>query len=150
MCHHHRNKIHNNLKGNKIESTVSIISNLSSEAVFHQNSSHVIEADLLKDLEECEENRSNKQKNKLILDVMEIDDAVSIDSPSSGKKEPQSIDSNFNNVHKCPKCGNEDFNEIHEELDKTNIIMTYPRLYGTKFHCDKCDTEWNSRNDLTI
>ncbi len=31
---------------------------------------------------------------------------------------------------------------IHEEIDKTNIIMAYPRIYGKKYKCGVCGTQW--------
>ena len=33
---------------------------------------------------------------------------------------------------KCPKCGEENRNLIHEFIDKTNIISDYPRVYGKR------------------
>ncbi|MFX1398077.1 MAG: hypothetical protein ACFFAS_13655 [Promethearchaeota archaeon] len=46
---------------------------------------------------------------------------------------------------KCPKCGNQKKKLIHEELDKTNIIMAYPRLYGKKYRCGECGSNWRIR-----
>ncbi len=43
---------------------------------------------------------------------------------------------------KCPKCGNQRKALIHEELDKNNIIMSYPRMYGKKYRCGECRSEW--------
>jgi chromosome segregation ATPase len=43
---------------------------------------------------------------------------------------------------KCPKCGNQRKALIHEELDKNNIIMSYPRMYGKKYRCGECGSEW--------
>jgi len=43
---------------------------------------------------------------------------------------------------KCPKCGNQRKALIHEELDKSNIIMSYPRMYGKKYRCGECGSEW--------
>jgi ribosomal protein S27AE len=43
---------------------------------------------------------------------------------------------------KCPNC-NEDRKEmIHESIDKTNVIMSSPRVYGKKYKCGRCGTEW--------
>ncbi|TFG05281.1 MAG: hypothetical protein EU539_09535, partial [Promethearchaeota archaeon] len=39
---------------------------------------------------------------------------------------------------KCPKCGNEDKLMIHESVDKSNIILDYPRMYGKKYRCGLC------------
>ena len=40
----------------------------------------------------------------------------------------------------CPKCGNK--SKIREMLDKTNIILAYPKMYGKKYRCGQCGTEW--------
>ena len=45
-------------------------------------------------------------------------------------------------VRKCPACGNQRKALIHEELDKNNIIMSYPRMYGKKYRCGECGGEW--------
>ncbi|MFX1376194.1 MAG: hypothetical protein ACFFA0_10300 [Promethearchaeota archaeon] len=42
----------------------------------------------------------------------------------------------------CPICGNTFKAFIHEIIDKTNIIMAYPRVYGKKYKCGKCGREW--------
>ncbi len=46
---------------------------------------------------------------------------------------------------KCPKCGNDDKHMIHESVDKSNIIMDYPRVYGKKYSCGKCGTIWREQ-----
>ncbi|MFW9948015.1 MAG: hypothetical protein ACFFDX_14420, partial [Candidatus Odinarchaeota archaeon] len=46
---------------------------------------------------------------------------------------------------KCPKCGNEDKMLIHESIDKGNIILDYPRMYGKKYHCGQCGIEWREK-----
>ena len=43
---------------------------------------------------------------------------------------------------KCPNCGNPNPASIHEQVDKTRIIMESPRMYGKKFICGECGTEW--------
>ncbi|MBD3215755.1 MAG: hypothetical protein GF311_24295 [Candidatus Lokiarchaeota archaeon] len=45
----------------------------------------------------------------------------------------------------CPNCGEENMNMIHESTDKSNIIMDYPRVYGKKYKCGKCGTEWREK-----
>ncbi|MFX0104879.1 MAG: hypothetical protein ACFE75_05270 [Candidatus Hodarchaeota archaeon] len=42
----------------------------------------------------------------------------------------------------CPVCGNIRHIYIHEELDKTNIILDYPRIYGKKYKCGSCGGQW--------
>lgn len=46
---------------------------------------------------------------------------------------------------KCPKCFNENKSMIHETVDKTNIILDYPKMYGRKFKCGECGTEWREK-----
>ena len=43
---------------------------------------------------------------------------------------------------KCPNCGNPNPASIHEQVDKTRIIMESPRMYGKKYICGECGTEW--------
>jgi len=43
---------------------------------------------------------------------------------------------------KCPTCFNTNKKFIREFTDKSNIIMQYPRIYGKKFKCGICRTEW--------
>ena len=41
---------------------------------------------------------------------------------------------------KCPSCGDE--SSIHEVVDKSIILMAYPRIYGKKKYCGHCGYEW--------
>jgi len=42
---------------------------------------------------------------------------------------------------KCPSCG--DQSSIHEVIDKSLILMDYPRIYGKKKYCGSCGLEWH-------
>jgi len=42
----------------------------------------------------------------------------------------------------CPSCDNSHHKSIYEEIDKTHIMMDYPRIYGKKFKCGNCGQEW--------
>ncbi|MEJ2294272.1 MAG: hypothetical protein P8Y23_05835, partial [Candidatus Lokiarchaeota archaeon] len=46
---------------------------------------------------------------------------------------------------KCPNCGNENKALIHESVDKGNIILDYPRMYGKKYRCGECGLEWREK-----
>lgn len=46
---------------------------------------------------------------------------------------------------KCPKCSNEDKGMIHESVDKSNIILDYPRMYGKKYRCGLCGCLWREK-----
>ena len=34
---------------------------------------------------------------------------------------------------------------IHESIDKTNIILDYPRMYGKKYKCGLCGVMWREK-----
>ena len=42
----------------------------------------------------------------------------------------------------CPVCGNTRKGSIQEIVDKTHIILDYPRMYGKKLKCGACGQEW--------
>lgn len=46
---------------------------------------------------------------------------------------------------KCPSCNEENKYMLHEETDKTVIIMDYPKVYGKKYKCGKCGTIWREK-----
>ena len=46
---------------------------------------------------------------------------------------------------KCPECKNDNPLMIHESVDKSNIILDYPRVYGRKYKCGSCGVEWREK-----
>jgi len=46
---------------------------------------------------------------------------------------------------KCPECDNDNPLMIHESVDKSNIILDYPRVYGKKYHCGECGVQWREK-----
>jgi len=46
---------------------------------------------------------------------------------------------------KCPKCGMDNKLKIHESVDKTNIVLDYPRVYGKKYKCGQCGVTWREK-----
>ena len=46
---------------------------------------------------------------------------------------------------RCPKCAEESKSMIHESIDKSNIILDYPRVYGKKYKCGSCGIEWREK-----
>ncbi|TET57891.1 MAG: hypothetical protein E3J52_09445 [Promethearchaeota archaeon] len=46
---------------------------------------------------------------------------------------------------KCPECGTDDPHMIHESVDKSNIILDYPRIYGKKYLCGQCGIQWREK-----
>jgi len=43
---------------------------------------------------------------------------------------------------RCPTCNNGNQRYIRELTDKSNILMQNPKLYGKKYKCGICTTEW--------
>lgn len=43
---------------------------------------------------------------------------------------------------KCPVCGNSNIKLIREVVDKTIILLDYPKVYGKKLTCLECGGEW--------
>ena len=70
---------------------------------------------------------------------------------SAGPGIPGSVDDSILTIEKpegrrkCPKCGLEDKLMIHETVDKSNIILDYPRVYGKKYKCGSCGIEWREK-----
>jgi hypothetical protein len=46
---------------------------------------------------------------------------------------------------KCPECGIDDPHMIHESVDKSNIVLDYPRVYGKKYLCGQCGCIWREK-----
>jgi hypothetical protein len=46
---------------------------------------------------------------------------------------------------RCPECFTDDPNMIHESVDKSNIILDYPRVYGKKYLCGQCGVQWREK-----
>jgi hypothetical protein len=46
---------------------------------------------------------------------------------------------------KCPECDTDDPHMIHESIDKSNIILDYPRVYGKKYTCGQCGCLWREK-----
>ncbi|MFX0075012.1 MAG: hypothetical protein ACFE96_06185 [Candidatus Hermodarchaeota archaeon] len=74
-----------------------------------------------------------------------------ISASSAGPGIPGSVDDSILTIEKpegrrkCPKCGIEDKLMIHESVDKSNIILDYPRVYGKKYKCGSCGIEWREK-----
>lgn len=70
-------------------------------------------------------------------------------SPSSAS--PKKVDDSILTIdkhegrRKCPKCDTEIKTMIHETIDKSNIILDYPRIYGKKYKCGQCGQEWREK-----
>lgn len=70
---------------------------------------------------------------------------------SAGPGIPGQVDDSIMTIEKpegrrrCPKCNIEDKSLIHESVDKSNIILDYPRIYGKKYKCGQCGIEWREK-----
>ncbi|MFO8020153.1 MAG: hypothetical protein R6U96_16130 [Promethearchaeia archaeon] len=45
----------------------------------------------------------------------------------------------------CPRCDESSKDMIHESVDKGNIILDYPRMYGKKYRCGSCGCVWREK-----
>ncbi|MCK4286517.1 MAG: hypothetical protein KAX18_09965 [Candidatus Lokiarchaeota archaeon] len=68
--------------------------------------------------------------------------------PSTGRSEIETgsnrsglVIENSVGRRKCPGCG--DIGSIHEVIDKSLVLMDYPRIYGKKKYCGNCGTYWH-------
>lgn len=84
-------------------------------------------------------------------DIAQLKESSASSASSAGPGIPGSNDDSILTVDKpegrrrCPKCGLEDKNMIHETVDKSNIILDYPRVYGKKYRCGACSIEWREK-----
>jgi hypothetical protein len=46
---------------------------------------------------------------------------------------------------RCPECETDDPHMIHESVDKSNVILDYPRVYGKKYLCGECGCQWREK-----
>ncbi len=76
-------------------------------------------------IELTEQIKEEKIINKIIKKPMEI---LIIKKPTGRRK--------------CPICDNANKAMIHESEDKDKVLLAYPRIYGRKFRCGFCKTEW--------
>ena len=78
----------------------------------------------------------------------------SINAPSVPLEIPEQVDDEIITVdkpkgrRKCPKCSEENKMLIHESVDKKNIILAYPRLYGKKYRCCSCGCVWREKQQI--
>jgi hypothetical protein len=75
-----------------------------------------------------------KERTESVMDI--IDDIPQETSFQSNILAPKDSVSR----RKCPSCGDE--SSIHEVVDKSVILMAYPRIYGKKKYCGSCGYEW--------
>lgn len=81
----------------------------------------------------------------------DIDQIKDVSASSAGPGIPGQVDHSILTVEKpegrrrCPKCGTEDKTMIHESVDKSNIVLDYPRVYGRKYHCGNCSADWREK-----
>jgi hypothetical protein len=81
----------------------------------------------------------------------EVKETKTISSSGAAPGIPGRVDDSLITIEKtegrrvCPKCGNENKMMIHESIDKSNIILDYPRVYGKKYHCGVCSADWREK-----
>ncbi|MFX0023599.1 MAG: hypothetical protein ACFE9S_14830 [Candidatus Hermodarchaeota archaeon] len=77
---------------------------------------------------------SSTEREESVLDIID-DKHQAISSNNSEIALENSVER-----RKCPSCGDE--SSIHEVIDKSVILMAYPRIYGKKKYCGLCGYEW--------
>ncbi|MFX1394725.1 MAG: hypothetical protein ACFFAH_14285 [Promethearchaeota archaeon] len=105
-------------------------------------------ANMLKDIGEFENENINLKKTISELEKENASMPVKIEKikPPIPEKveeiEDNSISESDEKRRTCPKCGNQNLRQIREIVDKTKIISDYPKMYGKKYICGECGTEW--------
>jgi len=95
--------------------------------------------------------KSEIQEASLAEIKADIAQIKKVSASSAGPGIPGSIDDSILTIEKhegrrrCPKCDIEDKLMIHETIDKSNIILDYPRVYGKKYKCGQCGIEWREK-----
>jgi len=86
--------------------------------------------------------------DEIKADIAKVKD---VSASSAGPGIPGRVDDSILTIEKhegrrrCPKCSIEDKNMIHETIDKSNVILDYPRVYGKKYKCGQCGIEWREK-----
>ncbi|MHA1471967.1 MAG: hypothetical protein ACTSQW_02590 [Promethearchaeota archaeon] len=86
--------------------------------------------------------------DEIKADIAKVKD---VSASSAGPGIPGRVDDSILTIEKpegrrrCPKCSIEEKNMIHETIDKSNIILDYPRIYGKMYHCGSCSTDWREK-----
>ena len=91
-----------------------------------------------------------EEKPLLIAEKYETEEPESVQTTTN---EANELDSDVLNVEEiiigegrkweCPICGNQDKKLIREIIDRSRVISAFAGLYGKKFKCGKCGTEWH-------
>ncbi len=97
-----------------------------------ENTFSEIQEDVKQDLKIREEiiELSKQIKEDKIIDkiIQKSDEILTIKKPEGRRK--------------CPICENVNKSMIHELDDKSKILLSYPKIFGRKFRCGLCKTEW--------
>lgn len=78
--------------------------------------------------------KNETESIEAVLDIIEDN------QPSGSYQKSVPVHENSVGRRKCPSCGDE--TSIHEVIDKSIILMDYPRIYGKKKYCGLCGYEW--------
>ncbi|MFX0057144.1 MAG: hypothetical protein ACFE85_06290 [Candidatus Hodarchaeota archaeon] len=93
-----------------------------------------------------QEKTKAKPKDLVLLKQVKNDSNVRSEEESrlnSYKVEEDTYDVDSTERKKiCPRCGNKNLSQIREMDDKNNIILSYPKIFGKKYRCGQCGTEW--------
>ncbi|MFX1238125.1 MAG: hypothetical protein ACFFAS_15970 [Promethearchaeota archaeon] len=84
--------------------------------------------------------------NSMISEAAQKDSSASSAAPGiPGASDDMLTIDKAEGRRRCPNCGNENKSLIHESVDKGNIILDYPRMYGKKYKCGECGQEWREK-----
>lgn len=91
-----------------------------------------------------------KQYQENIILTAELPKSEKIQKPISDKSEVIKViieEIKKGIRRQCPKCLNNDRNKIREVIDRENVIMENPNIYGFKYICGLCGYEF-TKNDM--
>ena len=85
---------------------------------------------------------NGEETEQVISSYSLVEELKSILTPELEKEGQTILEGSSEGRRRCPKCGNANKDLIREIIDKTHIIFAYPRVYGHKYKCGQCGTEW--------
>jgi hypothetical protein len=85
---------------------------------------------------------TKEPKESVVSKEMNLEIPSDFETPSVPLSSTHKIIIEGDSRRMCPSCDNAQHRLIYEQTDKTHILLDYPRIYGKKFKCGNCGTEW--------